>query len=221
MRLPKHSAINCMIIAAHQDDEALSFGGYALDRANRGLKVGVLNVFGRTYDYGDGPQHEEEQRRHWEESCELLKCQRLGNMALAEGEPQMHKHYGVLQRIEALMTLLQPTEVVIHDDQDRNQDHRWLSDVCKIALRPWANPWLELVLMGQSVDALPKMTNWYVPMTESDHKIKLSAVECYTRESRTGNHPRSPENLTAWHKVHGGFCAEDYAEPYRLFYSKD
>lgn len=212
--------LDCLVVVSHMDDEALSCGGYIQANVAERLRVGVVAVFDRKYNYGRGPQHQKEQIDAYQKSCATLGAIDAGCWLLEEGEPQAQRYVDVLERLEFLLNVTRPAEVVIHDDQDRNQDHKWLSGACKIALRPWANPWLTRVLMCQSPDGQPKDSNWYVPLSEKQLQVKLSAVECYAREARTGSHPRAPEVLRAWHQLCGSFCNEPYAEPYRLLYAK-
>lgn len=215
------AAIDCTLILAHQDDECLSTAGLVLNRIAAGKRVSLVTVFGRNYNYGVGPQHEQEQFDAWEKSCDILGIEDRLFLDLEEGEPQKQEHYVVLQHLENALSQWKPREVVIHDEQDRNQDHTWLSGICKIALRPWANPQIQRVLMCMSPDGRPKDTNYYVPMTESAHRTQVSAIESYARELRYSPHPRSLANVDAWQKQCGSNCSEHRAEPYRLYYSKD
>lgn len=213
--------MHTLIILAHMDDECLSTAGLILDRVACNKKVGLITVFGRNYNYGVGPQYAQEQMEAWEDSCSILGITEKVFLNLEEGEPQKQSHYAVLQDLETTLKEWNPMEVVIHDNQDRNQDHVWLSDVCKIALRPWAIPYVHRVLMCMSPDGRPKDTNYYVPVTENAHKLQVSAVERYSRELRTGSHPRSVQNLDAWQRTAGACCDSMRAEPYRLYYAKE
>lgn len=215
------SAIDCsLVVVAHPDDEALSTGGYLLDRKAKGWETHLLVVFGRKYSYGRGHQRADQQRQALRQSSKILGVSRLTYLELPEGDPQTVTHDSVLQPLESMLTELRPSEIVIHDDQDRNQDHCWLNRVCRIAVRPW-NTSARRVLLCQSPDGQSKAVNHYVPLTESQHRLQMSALECYVQEQRTGSHPRSPENLDAWQRVHGSFCNHARAEPFRTLYSKD
>jgi LmbE family N-acetylglucosaminyl deacetylase len=218
------AAINCtMVITAHMDDECLSAGGLIQNRIASGHRVVLLNVFGRVYNYGQGRQYSEEQHSAWDSSCKALglKDGDYTPLGLPEGEPTQQSYYSLLERIEYFLGTHFPTEVVIHDDQDRNQDHRWLSDVCKIALRPWSVPQVKRVLMMQSPDGLPKLANYYVPLLDSQFDINVSALEYYAQEQRNPPHPRSIKHLDAWLRSFGGCCNSDRAEPYRLYFAKE
>lgn len=212
---------NTLLILAHQDDECLSTGLYIQSQIKHCRTTHLLTVFGRTYGYGHGDQHEYENEQAYIRSCNTLGLVSTRWLGLKEGEPGSQSYYLVLQALEHTLEVLQPSEVVIHDDQDRNQDHRWLSEVSKIALRPWAFPCVRRVLMCQSPDGLPKITNHYVRGTEKFWNQQVLAVQSYALESREGTHPRSIQNLDAWQHVHGSYCAADRAEPYRTYFSKD
>jgi LmbE family N-acetylglucosaminyl deacetylase len=215
------SAINCMAVVAHADDEALSCGAWLLDRKARGWNTHVLVVFGRKYNYGQGDQKLQDQIDALDHSCLTLNVDSWTGLWLEEGEPTRVGYYQILKEIESKLDTLRPVEVVIPDSQDRNQDHTFLNEVCQITVRPWAYPSIKRVLMCQSPDGSPKITNHYVPVTEDMHHTQIRAVECYAQEVRGGAHPRSPVNLDAWQRVHGSHAYLERAEPYRLLYSKD
>lgn len=213
--------MDTLLILAHCDDEALSCGGLVQRRTEKELEVGLFTLFGRSYNYGKGFQYSEEQYLAWAQCCRNLGIGIRYCNDLPEGDTSNHNELKVLEAIERVLTKHKPTEVVIHDDQDRNQDHQWLSTVSKIALRHWAHPQLKRVLMCQSPDGLPKLTNHYEPMSGLQMTGKLHAMSLYTRESRENPHPRSPANLMALAQVAGSMCNEHYAEAYRIYYQKE
>mgnify|MGYP000919564828 CR=1 FL=1 len=221
------SAIDCMVIVAHMDDESLSCGGLISRHLRAGHTVAVITVFDRKYNYGEGPQHLTEQMDAFEKAMTCLDSNpavsRMDwrHLLFAEGEPGQQSYYQVLKYLESELDRLRPRQVVIHDDQDRNQDHLWLTTVCKIALRPFGNDFVDQILMCQSPDGLPKKTNYYVRMTKEVVDRKQDAVNCYAREARVSPHPRSPEMLKAWHQMHGSYCGAEFAEPYRLYYQRE
>jgi LmbE family N-acetylglucosaminyl deacetylase len=210
-----------LLILGHQDDEALSCGGLIQVRKAQGQEVHLITVFGRRYDYGQGDQHWEEQQEHWRTACECLKIDNLWFLGLPDGEPNQQSYHRVLRQIEQRLQSIAPTEVVIPDDQDRHQDHRWLHEVCKIALRPWAIPTVKRVLCAQSPDGQPKISNYYVPLPPEVLLLKARAICCYEREGREYPHPRSSPMMKAWHNMAGAACGMPLAEPYRMLYARD
>jgi LmbE family N-acetylglucosaminyl deacetylase len=214
------SAIDCLVIVAHMDDESISCGGLILDRLARGQRVMVRTVFGRKYNYGVGEQHKAQQLQDHLNALSVLGVTEHGWMLLEEGEPSQQSYYEVLRQLESDLHVCSPREVVVHDPQDRNQDHQWLSKVCQIALRPWAWPSVERILMCQGLDGQTHDANWFVPLTRSMVHRKQEAVAQYAQEARTDPHPRSPQNIGAWMRVHGSMCGHQWAEPYRLYYGR-
>lgn len=213
--------MDTLLIMAHADDETLSCGGLALNRKSKRLEVGLITIFGRKYNYGAGPQYEKEQYSAWVGSCDTLGINTRYYENLPEGNTNHHSELKILSLIEKTLTLHQPKEVVIHDCQDRNQDHTWLSNVCKIALRTWAYPSVSRILMCQSPDGLPKITNHYEPQDAASVHRKCKAFGWYEQELRNDPHPRSTNNLISLSAVTGSMCNAEYAEAYRVYYQKE
>jgi LmbE family N-acetylglucosaminyl deacetylase len=206
-----------LVIVAHMDDEAISCGGLILNRAKEfGSDVGVIALFGRKYNYGKGDQYEAEQADQFARSCRLLGARSHYCYKFEEGEPQKIGYYNLLERLEGEFSMHQPEEVVVPSERDLNQDHRWLSDVCRIALRPANLDRTKRILAWHGVDGTVQSANWFESLSEEDLELKLKAVDGYTREKRSKPHPRCPENIVAMHRVVGSKCGWTYAEPYTL-----
>ena len=211
----------CLVLLAHMDDESISSAGYIQSRVAMGYGVKLVAVFDRKYDYGKGEQHIQEQKTACNEACGLLGITSYHLLHKPEGDPYQVLAQEVLKELETIMLVSNPVEVVIPDPRDRNLDHQWLHNLCKIVLRPWANPTLRRVLMAQALDAVARECNYFVPLTKKMLAVKLKAIACYDREARISPHPRSPELIKANAVVSGSHCHEMFAEPYRLFYQKD
>lgn len=232
--------VSTVIVLAHPDDEALSCGGLIQKRLEERTPVSLYIVYGRQYNYGEGDQYMMEQVQALSRSTAVLgmwtsddldTAEQLESCSvtwtyLDEGEPQKVGYTRVLKEVEQLIareaSVSEKLEIVLPSRDDRNQDHRWLHDLGRIAVRPWAyDGKVSKVLGALSPDGVPKDSCYYVPMTEVQLQKKLKAVECYRREMRQGAHPRSPEMLYAWHKVAGSQCFRQYAEPYQLYYQRE
>jgi LmbE family N-acetylglucosaminyl deacetylase len=206
-----------MVVVAHMDDEAISCGGLILNRAKEyGSDVGVIALFGRKYNYGKDEQHQEEQLEQFHRSCRLLGVRSHFCFNYEEGEPQHVGYYALLEILERELAMHQPEEIVVPSATDLNQDHRWLSDVCRIALRPANLEKVNRILAWHGVDGTLAAANWFERITPEDLEVKLKAVEYYTRETRGLPHPRCRENIIATHRVVGSKCGFTYAEPYTL-----
>jgi LmbE family N-acetylglucosaminyl deacetylase len=208
-----------LIIAPHQDDEAISCGGLIQARLAAGWGVSVLSVFSRTYDYGDDPDDSEEQK-DFIQSCRTLGVENQFAINLREGEPGIVGYYEILRHVEEALRAFGPDEVVIPSAGDLNQDHRHLNHAMQIALRPANLGDVHRVLEFVALDGQIRHPNYFVPLTDAQVQVKLRAVAAYRRESRVEPSPRAPINMLAMMHVWGAACGERYAEGYQLRMSK-
>jgi LmbE family N-acetylglucosaminyl deacetylase len=208
-----------LVIVAHQDDEALSSGCLILDRVRRGNQVMVVSVYGRVYDYGKITVEKSFEQEH---PCFLNAKRALGYqdhlcLNLQEGEPAQVGYYTVLRGLETTLKVFNPDEVIIPSNHDLNQDHRFLHDICRIALRPVAlPPKAFMILAAQAFDRSHVQPNWFLAHSNKDMDSKLAAIACYEKEARVYPHPRSPLKIRAQHEVWGGQCHAGLAEAYEL-----
>lgn len=205
-----------LVIVPHLDDEALSCGALIHRRvaAQAGL-VMVLAVYGRVYDYGR-INHDSEELSDFYEAKKVLGYQYHEALMLPEGEPAQVGYYKTLEAVEKALGWFHPDEVVVPSPLDLNQDHRFLSEVMRIALRP-ANLFdVRRVLEFRAFDSQLSEPNYFVPFQDETMAVKMAAIAKYRREARAGNHPRSPENIDAFHRVCGSKCGAKYAEAYTV-----
>lgn len=205
-----------LVVVAHMDDESLNTAGLIQARIAAGSQVFVLVLFGRKYEYGRVQVTENsDEYEDFLSACHVLGVRSSSCPFLEEGEPGKVGYYACLEQVESALRFFGPMqEVVIPSELDLNQDHRFLADVCKIALRPANLAGLRRVLVARAFDSRLAPAQYYVPMSEEQMSKKLEAVACYRRESRTGVHPRSPQNIVAMHRVLGAQCGHEYAEGY-------
>lgn len=211
-----------LIIAPHMDDEAISCGGLIQDRLSRGYELFVTTVYGRVYDYGQETVEQtidaEEQDFH--KARETLGYKYYSVLNLREGEPFVLGYYPLLKEIEASLQLLEPTEVVIPGKEHLNQDHRHLADICGIALRPFNLGTVKRVLEFLPLDGTVHRPTYFVPLTQEQMEVKLTAIAAYRREARTVG-PRAEENVMAQAMLWGSMCGHKLAEAYKLVMQRD
>lgn len=207
-----------LVIVAHMDDEALSCGALIMSRVSNGHDVYVLALHTRVYNYGawDGGLREYDD---FKKSLAVLgrggklhgRCE-----LMPEGEPGKVGFYPLLKVIEAALDDFKPDEVVIPSKLDLNQDHQHLAHVCDIALRPANLGSVRRILRSHAFDSVVNTFQYYVPFDSDRLRVKLEAVGCYKNEARDGVHPRSPNNIEAWHRVLGSKCGAEFAEGYSV-----
>lgn len=221
--MPNKTKGRTLIFAAHMDDEALSAGGLIQDRVSRGWPVHVVFLSGRVYDYGRESEYmsAEDEKEDCRTSCGILGVTSMNVHLLPEGEPYKMGYYTPLEVIERELAEFRPTEVLVPSLNDLNQDHRHYAEVCQIALRPANLGTVRRILAMQAFDQTLHEPDFFVPMSSAMLTTKLAAVAAYRRERREGNHPRSPRNIEAMHRIWGSKVDVEFAEAYDLLLWKD
>lgn len=217
-----------LVIVAHPDDEAISCGGLIQNRLQQGNLVSILVMCNRRYP-GLGVQDllaaQQADRQALKDSvCRLSHDSksthplRYNYYDRPEGEPYVAGYYDWLGVVEKeLQGWYGYDEVVIPSPTDLNQDHRHLSEICTIALRPANLGTVKQVLMWHALDGgTPASANWFEPMTQAALDTKQEALTCYQSEVRAQPHPRAPCNIHAHAMVCGSQAGYALAEPYTL-----
>lgn len=206
-----------LLILPHLDDESISCGGLIQKRiaAAGPDQVSAVVLFSRVYNYGltDGFEEEHED---FKEAAEALGLKMHAAYQLKEGEPAQVGYYEMLQIVEKSIEGFNPDEVIIPAHDDLNQDHRFLNDVCRIALRPFNLGRIARILEFFALDGTPKQPSWYEALSQEQLLTKQKAVGMYRREAREGFSPRSPANIEAQARVWGSQIGEEFAEAYRI-----
>lgn len=219
-----------LVISAHADDEAISCGGLIQNRLfYQHSLVKVLTVFGRFYPgatIDEAVKLRARQKENLADSILTLSERSKSPTPLqseywqeAEGEPFEHGYYKLLVRLEqALKENGGFEEVIIPSATDVNQDHRFLHDLCTIALRASNLGRTERILQWHGMDGgIPAGANWFEKMDPLIMASKKSAVARYKDEMREPPHPRSLVNLEAHARVCGSRVGYTFAEPYTTY----
>ncbi len=213
-----------LLVMPHMDDEVISCGGLIQQRLAQGADVYVLCVYGRVYDFGreDGAASE---------ALDFLEAKKVlgfhhhqlgtGTEMLRGGEPGQVGFFRPLEIVEEILARLQPDEVVGPSRLDLNQEHRVLSHVLEIALRPVNRGNVDRVLEFHALDGQLRQPNYFLCLTEQQLVVKSLAIERYRRERRTGASPRSVENVMAQARVWGAACGQEFAEAYTLIQGRE
>ncbi|MBT8235543.1 MAG: PIG-L family deacetylase, partial [Bacteroidia bacterium] len=118
--------------------------------------------------------------------------------------------------------------VFVQERSDINRDHKELFDSTMVACRTYPGQTVRSVLsyyVNSSTEWGNLLTpesfnpNVYIDISDSI-ELKLSAMEKYQTELRTYPHPRSLEAMRNSAKYFGNMVGYEYAEPFRLIYSK-
>lgn len=236
MKMDGSPATRTLVIAPHMDDEVLGAGGLIRKRVCCQQEVMVLTMFDRKYPFEQGNLDDamkkaeigRRQAGHFDKAMEVLGYKQVDHRMLEEGEPHKIGYYKMLEVIEHYLRVWHPTEVVIPGRYDLNQDHRYLNEVCRIALRPGnrcpdkqqgpIKRCLEMISHDRygSCDVID--AGYGVAMTDQMLETVVKAWRCYEDEQREHPHPRSVENMWARWKFFGSQFGFAYAEPFRLLF---
>ncbi len=211
-----------LIIAPHADDESISCGGLIQKRLQDGHQVYILVVHGRVYDYGKQSVEmtREEEEDDFRSAKEILGVRLSQCLNLIEGEPSQLGYYKALQPIEYVMQNFDPHEIIVPGAAHLNQDHRFLSHVLGIALRPVNLRNVNRVLEFLPLDGTVQTPNHFIGITQEQMEHKLEAIAAYRRESRVSG-PRAEQNVMAQAMVWGAMSGHALAEAYRTVFSRE
>jgi len=215
-----------LIICPHLDDESLSCGVLIQKRLfeSKTSCVRILVLSGRRYQYQTEEQSFQQEYADFKDALSILsRSTRLTSNCLnfAEGEPYSLGYYRVLLEVEDELSSFNPDEVILPSKYDLNQDHRHYAEIGGIALRAANLGGGRRLLSMVALDSARREPTYFVPFSKEELDVKLRAVAAYSREARVSPHPRSPENITAFHRVMGAKVGEVFAEPYFNLMSKE
>jgi LmbE family N-acetylglucosaminyl deacetylase len=219
-----------LVVAAHPDDEVLGCGGAIAHYSQQGQTVGVVICCRRRIgldlvDDATNRLYEQAARR----AAEILGYGRLWFFGFPDERLPQYA-WELLKQIERIAGEFFPDLVLAHAASDYNQDHRAVSEACRIAFRPWNDtqqPWRGsrsgllsfFVPSGSSPSFSP---NYYLELNRREAQAKLDAWEkAYAMEHRDPPHPRSDTNLRLLLKSTGEMVGLDYAEAFHVEYLKE
>ena len=211
-----------LFLVPHMDDEAISCGGAIRHHLRRGDAVCVQPVYCRSHGLGDS-ETRAEYGSFLRSVAELVKPDLpaietpVDPIFAKASEPEHVGYAAVLQVVERALSEQRPNFVYGPTSSDLNQDHRKLSEIINIALRPWNAPaggFRYAQFFGYPPDV--GRANLFIEMSESDVRAKNAAMACYQRETRSTPHVRSPEKLRDFCSWCGALAGVPYAEPYAL-----
>ena len=114
-----------LVLVAHLD-EALNCGGLIQKRVRQNHVVHVLSLYGRKYNYLEAtPEVWEQQLRYARQAKKVLGYHTLTHADLPEGDPQITGYVETVRQIEQTIANISPTQFVVPDSLDLNQDHRF------------------------------------------------------------------------------------------------
>lgn len=211
--------IVCAVVA-HPDDEVLMAGGRLAWHASAGDIVHILFMAtGATARGGDQGAYVSRLRDQAQKAGEILGAASVNFHGWPDNRMDTVPFLDVVQKLEAFLAQMEPTEIYTHYAGDLNLDHRVTSRAVLTACRPVPGAATTTILAGETNSS----TEWAAASAEPFRPTeffdisavlsrKLLALACYADEMRPWPHPRSAEGvraLAAWRGAQSGVEAAE------------
>lgn len=224
--------MDCLVVAAHPDDEALGAGAFMYRLSQRGGAVSVCLMDGEVRARSARPA-DAELERDISGSMEALGVRRVLRGDFPNIQMNTAPHLRMVQFIESAILETLPDLVITHHPADTNNDHLQTSLACQAAVRlfqrrPEVKPVKELWFME-----VPSATDWSVnramsPFTPNTFievgregvRRKIDALSEYRGVMRPYPHPRSEEALMGLAACRGAQAGLEYAEAFECVFRR-
>ncbi|MBU1191897.1 MAG: PIG-L family deacetylase [Gammaproteobacteria bacterium] len=216
---------NVLVVAAHPDDEVLGCGATIARHTAAGDRVHILiladGVGARQGNHGNTSQT---RVRAAEAAAAILRAEQPRLLDLPDNRLDSMPLLNIVQRVEAVMTEVQPKILYTHHAGDLNIDHRITHQAVMTACRPVPGASWRRILCFEVVSSTEWQTpsaadaflpNWFVDATDTLSR-KLDALQAYAAELRPWPHPRSLQALEHLARWRGATVGLDAAEAFML-----
>lgn len=218
-----------LVIAAHPDDEVLGVGGTIPLLVEMKKQVDVL-IFtdGSSTQYFGSDDILENKFEEAKKAIAVLGAQLLPRLDFPDMRLDTVAHVDKNIALGKIISEGQYDTVFVQDRSDINRDHKELFDSALVACRTYPGQTVRSVLSyyvnsstewGNLLTSESFNPNVYINISDSI-EVKLDAMSKYETELRTYPHPRSLEAMRNTAKYFGNMVGYEYAEPFRLIYTK-
>lgn len=218
-----------LVIAAHPDDEILGVGGTISLLVKMKKQVDVL-VFtdGSSSQYINNEVILEDKFGEAKEANDVLGSELLPRLDFPDMRLDTVAHVDINMALGNIITEGGYDTVFVQDRTDINKDHGVLFESTLVACRTYPGQKVKHLLsyyVNSSTEwgnLLKKETfnpNVFIDIS-STIDDKLNSMAKYKTELRSYPHPRSLEAMRNSSKYFGNMIGIEYAEPFKLIYSK-
>jgi LmbE family N-acetylglucosaminyl deacetylase len=201
-----------LIVAAHTDDEALGCGGTIARHVAEGDIVYAVFMADGVSSRAQADQEDLANRNAAAEHArEILGIRENVYLGLPDNRLDSLPLIEVIQRLEPIISKLQPNIIYTHHHGDLNVDHRITHQAVLTACRPMPGTHVQAIYAFEVMSS----TEWATPIAEPfvpNHYVdisdqlntKIAALQAYQLEMREAPHSRSLEHVThlAHHRGH-------------------
>jgi len=217
--------LDLLAIAAHPDDAELTCGGTLTRAAERGYRVGILDLTrGETASRGTPEIRATEAAR----ASEVLGLTARENAGLPDAH--LENSHEARRRIVSFLRDLAPRTVILPFHRGRHPDHRIAAELARDACflsglknydgGPAARPHKILYALAYRED--PVKPTFVVPLSEAQFLRKLDAVRCYASQFEGADQageifPTGQpllERIETQTRHYGSLVREPYGEPF-------
>lgn len=201
-----------LIVAAHTDDEALGCGGTIARHVAEGDIVYAVFMADGVSSRAQADQDDLANRNAAaEQAREILGIRENVYLGFPDNRLDSLPLIEVIQRLEPIISKLQPNIIYSHHHGDLNVDHRITHQAVLTACRPMPGSHVQAIYAFEVMSS----TEWATPIAEPfvpNHYVdisdqlntKIAALRAYQLEMRAAPHSRSLEHVAhlAHHRGH-------------------
>lgn len=207
-----------LILAAHPDDDVLSFGGLITKSINSGDKV-IVRIFacgGKCSNVSDKIRYEE-----FEKVMEFLKVEDYGVIDggwNSDGRLDQIPNCDLTGLIDQLIQAYKPTHVYC-SALSEHADHQALAKAFTASARLKSGWMPRMFAFGTYPfsDQLYTSSNggkMFLPLTKDEFNNKLEAFKLYKSQFKPSPSPLGERGLRVMSEYYGMLCGAEYAELY-------
>ena len=216
-----------LVVAAHTDDEALGCGGTIARHVAEGDDVyAVFMADGVSSRAQADPNDFEVRASSAECARKVLGIKKNYYLDLPDNRLDSLPIINIIQRLETVISEINPNIIYTHHCGDLNVDHRITHDAVLTACRPIPGSRLNEIYTFE----ITSSTEWSTPgrlsfipncfVNVTDYlEAKINSLECYGEEMRAYPHARSIENIRALALYRGSSVGLKHAEAFVLIRS--
>lgn len=211
--------MNILVIAPHGDDEVLGCGGTIDKYVKLGYQVDIC-IVSDPYEPIWTKSYIEERNRVIENIKKVLGIHNIYRLKFKAANLHSEMHFEINSKILELINDIKPNIIFIPYEYDIHQDHKIVSQSCRVSTRPTSNIVNKIyeyeVLSETEWGVKPFEPNVYIKLNEENLKKKLEAMKCYKMELYQAPHPRSLRVIEAQCIKRGSEINVNYAEAFKL-----
>ena len=214
-----------LIVVAHSDDESISMAGTIRKHVKSADKVFVVSMTNGVGARENTNVQDIEQRRKASQSAsQILGFEWAFCFDFQDNAMDSHPLLTVVQAVEKVKNIYNPSLVYTHSGADLNIDHRVTANAVLIAFRPQPNEACREIRLFETASATDYgntaitgsfSPNLFVDITE-EWTEKARALRAYSAEIHEYPHSRSLEGIKNLAKQRGNQVGCELAEAFEV-----